>query len=263
MWWQGQDQIGNHISISMPPKRIICLVPSITELLADLGLEAEVVGITKFCEYPQTWFRTKTRIGGTKQIHIDKIAALQPDLIIANKEENVQAQVAACSEICPVFVSDIKNLNDVRLLIELLGQICDRNQIAQDLIQQFDSAYDSLNITKKTTVAYLIWNNPIMLAGGDTFINEMLSVGGFINVFAAEMRYPSITIEDLQEKKIDYLFLSSEPYPFKDKDLDYFKKHLPNTTVLLVDGTYFSWYGSRIIPALDYIKTLRTELGLN
>src|ERR1700741_3198050 len=106
------DQTGRKISIPQIPQRIISLVPSQTELLFDLGLDKEVVGITKFCVHPPEWFQTKTRVGGTKQLKIDLIKQLQPDLIIANKEENVKEQIEELEKHFPVWISDVNNLED-------------------------------------------------------------------------------------------------------------------------------------------------------
>ena len=257
------DQLGGLIEIKKPPKRIVSVVPSQTELLYHLGLDSEVIGITKFCVHPEKWFRTKTRIGGTKQLHLDKIKELQPDLIIANKEENAREQVEDLAKYFPVWVSDINNLKDALEMITTVGEITGKRKQAQSLITQIETNFSGLpHPTQKTNfrTAYLIWKDPYMTVGGDTFINTMLGYGGFENVFAGQARYPEITIEQLQTANCQFLFLSSEPYPFQQKHVDELQKNLPDTKIMLVDGQMFSWYGSRLVNAPAYFHQIRQEI---
>ena len=260
------DQLHREINISSTPQRIISLVPSITELLADLGLEDQVIGVTKFCEHPGHWRKTKEIIGGTKNLRFEKIESLQPDLIIANKEENNKADVEKLAALFPVWISDIKNMKDALNMIQKLGQVSNTEKQAEDLIQKINSAHLSLqkrlknNVVKK--VAYLIWKNPMMVAGGDTFINNMLECSGFENIFKAKMRYPEISADTLKAVAPDYILLSSEPYPFKEKDLLEFENICPTAVVQLIDGTYYSWYGSRLLPAMEYFHKFRASIAL-
>ncbi len=248
-----------------PPKRIISLVPSQTELLYDLGLEAETVGITKFCVHPQGWFKTKDRIGGTKTVSIKKIHQLKPDLIIANKEENVKAQIEALAFDHPVWLTDVNNLQDALKMIADIGQLTGKNEEAISLIDEISKAFDTLIPNKQPVkTAYLIWRKPYMAAGGDTFINDMLLRCGFQNVFAAKTRYPEISIADLQTTNCKLLLLSSEPYPFKQKHIDELSSQLPDTKIVLADGEYFSWYGSRLLKAPAYFhKLIKTKAETN
>ena len=254
------DQLNNNILIPTPPKRIISLVPSQTELLFYLGLEKEVVGITKFCVHPEKQFRSKPRIGGTKNINLDKIKSLQPDLLIGNKEENQKEQIEVLAKEYPTWMSDITTLEDALDMIEQLGLICQKEAIADDLIGKILFEFEQLRVATlhqpRRTVAYLIWNNPYMVAADKTFINSMLQIAGFDNIFENKERYPSISSEELAAAQPDCIFLSSEPYPFKTKHLDELRIICPNSTVQLVDGELFSWYGNRLLHAARYFISL-------
>ncbi len=247
------------------PKKIVSLVPSQTELLFDLGLEAETIGITKFCVHPQSWFKTKEKIGGTKTVNIDKILQLQPDLIIANKEENVKEQIEALAAAYPVWLSDVNNFEDALKMISNIGELTCKNEEAVNLINNITIAFKSFpKINHPIKTAYLIWQKPYMTVGGDTFINDMLLQCGFENVFANKTRYPQINIDDLPTANCQLLLLSSEPYPFKQKHIDELSKQLPGTKIILADGEFFSWYGSRMLQAPGYFKQLIAQIqGIN
>ena len=253
--------------LNYQPKRIVSLVPSQTELLYDLELDEYVVGITKFCVHPAEWRKAclpgrqaKTIIGGTKNILRERIKALQPDLIIANKEENVKEQVEALAEEYNVFVTDISVLNDALQMIYDVGILTHTPPKANEIIHTIKENFSNLIPSKKIKTAYFIWRNPYMTIGGDTFINDMLARCGLENIFSSQTRYPSIDINDLKEKDCELLLLSSEPYPFKQKHIDELQQHLPQTKIILVDGEMFSWYGSRLIQAPAYFKRLLQEV---
>lgn len=133
-------------SLQQLPRRIVSLVPSQTELLYDLGLEEETVGITKFCIHPEAWFRSKARVGGTKNVDIDKVRALQPDLIIANKEENVKEQIEALADIAPVWVSDIQDLDDALDMIRSIGHITGRQEKAELIAKLIGHRFNELQL---------------------------------------------------------------------------------------------------------------------
>ena len=250
------DQTNQQISFTKIPKRIISLVPSQTEFLYSLGLENEVVGITKFCIHPNEWFRNKTRVGGTKNLNIELIANLQPDIIIANKEENVKAQVEDLKKICPVYVSDVYNLHGAMQMMYDIGHVTGKESTASAIVTQINELFQELQPVNIRNTAYLIWRDPYMTVGGDTFISDMMQRCGFQNMFQQQNRYPEITIDQLREMKCELLLLSSEPYPFKEEHLSEIKSQLPHTKVMLADGEMFSWYGSRLLQAVDYFKTL-------
>lgn len=251
--------LGRVLQVPEQPTRIVTLVPSQTELLADLGLDDEVVGITKFCVHPERWFRSKIRVGGTKSVHFDRVAALQPDLIIANKEENVADQVNALSRLAPVWVSDIKTLDDARQMIRLVGELCDMESRAEQIALGIEHGFTGLP-TKKQRVAYCIWREPWMWAGGDTFIHDVLQRCGWINVLIDMMRYPALDLDQLQARNPDVVLLSSEPYPFREKHIAEINDKIPQARVLLVDGEMFSWYGSRLLHAPEYLGSLLSSL---
>ena len=238
------------------------MVPSQTELLHYLGLEDEVVGITKFCVHPNNWFRNKTRIGGTKNVNVEAIKILNPDLIIANKEENVKEQIEELAKYYPVWVSDVNNLNDALQMIEAVGLLTATTEKANDLsltIRNKFNQFKTQNLKLKT--CYLIWRNPYMTIGGDTYINNMLQYIGVKNVFENTTRYPEITLQQIAATNCNFVLLSSEPYPFKQVHIDEIKAIMPNVKVLLVDGEMFSWYGNRLLQAAEYFKQLRDNIS--
>ncbi len=251
-----QDQMGRSVEVPELPQRIVSLVPSQTELLYDLGLGDRVVGVTKFCIHPKDWRKTKTIVGGTKNYRFDQIDALKPDLIIGNKEENEREGIEQLTQSYPVWMSDIYTLADAFEMMRGVGEITgvqDRvGQLIADVKGGF-SQLESKNMGKR--VLYLIWQEPYMVAGSQTFIDEMLKACGFVNA-VSESRYPALTQEEIQALKPDLVFLSSEPYPFKEKHLKALQAITPNSEVKLVDGEMFSWYGSRLRLATTYFQTL-------
>lgn len=253
-----KDQLGNIVGLKQfPPKRIVSLVPSQTELLHYLGLEEEVIGITKFCVHPQIWFSNKNRVGGTKNVDIEKIKSLQPDLIIANKEENVKEQIEQLQTVAPVWISDVNNFGDAISMIRSIGGLIAKETATEKLITEIELAFSKLQTTNyKLQTAYLIWRKPYMTIGGDTFISDMLRKCGLQNVFESENRYPEISVEAIKERGAKLILLSSEPYPFKEKHLEEIKLQIPGIKILMVDGEMFSWYGSRMIYAAQYFKEL-------
>ncbi|NQX53690.1 ABC transporter substrate-binding protein [Pedobacter panaciterrae] len=258
------DQLNREILINYPPKRIVSLVPSQTELLFELGLDQEIIGLTKFCIHPIEKFAERTKIGGTKKLNIQLIRDLNPDLIIGNKEENEQSQIEELMEDYPVWMSDIYTLEDAKKSIAQIGELVDRQPEASYLNHLISAGFNDLQtlavqngINKK--VAYLIWKKPYMLAGRDTFIDNILALNGLSNVIK-EKRYPEIKLNELAKLKPDLIFLSSEPYPFKEAHLEEIRAVVPEAKVMLVDGEMFSWYGSRLVKAVQYLFQLQKQL---
>lgn len=258
------DQLGRSISIDFPPKRIVSLVPSQTEFLYDLGLDAEIVGQTLFCIYPENKHKTKTIIGGTKNLKLEVIAQLKPDLIIGNKEENEQKQIEYLMHHYPVWMSDIYTLEDAFGMMKNVGEVVNKPNAANQIVNQIRLNFNNLQLTdnQHINVAYFIWRNPYMVAANHTFINHLLQKLNFNNVFANSLeRYPQITNEDLVTANPHFIFLSSEPYPFKDKHIAELQQLLPKAKILLVDGEMFSWYGSRLQHSATYFKQLIARLS--
>ena len=254
------DQVGRQITLpDAPPRRIVSLVPSQTELLARLGLDEEVVGITKFCIQPHHWFKSKKRIGGTKDVKIEEVMALQPDLIIANKEENEQGVLEILGQFAPVWISDVRSLQQAQDMIAQVGQLVDKQAEAARLLQQIQQGFDTLMPSfSGLRVLYLIWYRPWMAAGSDTFIGSILEqhLGATLCVPAQPGRYPQVEETELQSLGPDVVMLSSEPFPFQSKHVDQIKRLCPEARIMQVAGDMFSWYGSRLVEAAAYLKAL-------
>ncbi|MFT5337316.1 MAG: ABC-type Fe3+-hydroxamate transport system substrate-binding protein [Sphingobacteriales bacterium] len=246
MFYSGHDMMGRELVLPNKPKRIISLVPSISESLHELGLEEEVIGITKFCVHPESWFRSKTRIGGTKNPNLELIKELNPDLIIANKEENRKEDLLELALFFPIYISDVNTLNDNQTLLNFLAKIGINKREFIPIAQPFP-------ILNKR-VLYLIWKGPWMGAAKGTYIDAVLSHCGLDNALDQSKRYPCITEEDWGNLELDYIFYSSEPYPFKAKDTAELKERFPNAKHLLVDGEMFSWFGTRVSETFSYFK---------
>jgi ABC-type Fe3+-hydroxamate transport system substrate-binding protein len=251
------DQLGREVDLILPAKRIVSLVPSQTELLFDLGLDEEVVGITKFCIHPEHWLREKIIVGGTKNFQIKRIKALQPDLIIANREENTQELIEELALDYPIYISDINNIEDALHMIADVGKLTGKSTLAEGLISDIKNSRKELSSTNqsKKSCYYFIWKNPWLTVGGDTFINTMIEEAGFVSLSKNQARYPEIDL-DYIDKQPDFLLLSSEPYPFKQEDAVFLQIKFPASKILFVDGTYFSWYGSRMKDTFQYMANL-------
>lgn len=258
------DQLNRQIEIIDKPKRIISTVPSQTEMLVDLGLENQLVGITKFCIHPSHLKKEKNIVGGTKNLNLDKIRALQPDLIIANKEENTQSEIEALCKEFPVWISDIYTIQDSLNMMADIGKICQVEDKAKAIINFIEREFGILSSIKKEKVfsaAYFIWREPYMIAAKNTFINEILYKSGFVNAFEHLQRYPIISSQDISHIKADCIFLSSEPYPFQEKHIEEFKNLSPFSKIIIVDGELFSWYGTRLMQAAKYLKNLYENIA--
>ncbi len=251
------DQLNNTITLTKTPTRIISVVPSQSEFLWHIGVKKQLVGITKFCIHPTEMFKSIERVGGTKKLNIEKIRALKPDLIIANKEENNQAEIELLQKEFNVWISDIYDFNDAFKMMKLLALILNKEAKVKVLITQIKKSLLSIkNIFNKKTVAYFIWYKPYMLAANDTYIDFILNYLGLKNVAFKLTRYPSIDIKNLQKLKPQFCFLSSEPFPFKQKHVLELQQHLPNSKIIIVDGEVFSWYGLRMLHLTEYVKSL-------
>lgn len=258
------DQLNNSFSLDDTPKRIISLVPSQTELLFDLGLDDEVIGITEYCVHPKHWQENKIKIGGTKKLNLEKIKHLKPDLIIGNKEENEKEQILELMKHFPVWMSDIKTLKEAINMIALIGQITEKEkkalQIQNNIREQFSHfKLSSSGIDHPSSVLYLIWRKPFICAGPDTFIDHMLQICGLHNI-AVGTRYPEMSAEQIRQANPSLIFLSSEPFPFKHKHTAELQALCPQANVILVDGEMFSWYGSRLLYAPAYFERLLQNL---
>lgn len=259
------DQMGRSVDVPAHPQRIISLVPSQTELLVDLTLEHRLVGRTHFCIHPKPKLKSVTPVGGTKKVRFNKIDSLQPDLIIGNKEENTQNDIEALCERYPVWMSDIKTIQDAFEMMLMIGNLTQTESIAQSLTHRLKRDFEKIKLEvtpvfEGKTVAYMIWNHPMMVAATKTFIHEVLTLCGFKNAFNHLTRYPEINLDELAEINPDFVFLSSEPFPFKEKHIASFRDACPNSIISLVNGEVFSWYGSRLLYCYPYLSKLTEEL---
>lgn len=257
------DQMGNVFDFPIIPKRIISLVPSQTEYLCDIGLQDQIIGCTKFCIHPSNIKQKASIIGGTKTLNLALIQSLKPDIIIGNKEENEQSQIEILQKDFPVWMSDISDLTTalemMQKLADLFQKVKEGKQICNQITDDF-ATFHQLKNPKK--VLYLIWKDPYMLAGNQTFINDLIQRMGFENAANAlpnPNRYPVITLSEIQQINPDIILLSSEPYPFKEKHRIAFQQLLPSASIQVVDGELFSWYGSRLLQSVAYFKQVFLE----
>lgn len=260
------DQLGRSHTFESAPKRIVSLVPSQTELLYDLGLEERIVGITKFCVHPYHFKSTKKTVGGTKKVHYEKIRLLQPDIIICNKEENTQEMVAELQKIAPVWVTDICTIEDNIQMIKDFGQLFNCRTESQKWSDKLIFAWSDFKkfIADKPVlkVAYFIWKNPYMVAGSGTFIDELLQLNHFENIYANKERYPEVDITKIRsEGDPQLVFLSSEPFPFTEEHAFEIGIHTHHGKTIFVDGEMFSWHGSRLVKAFDYFKKIHNSIA--
>lgn len=249
------DQMGDVIKVGTP-RRIVSLVPSQTELLFDLGLDEEIVGITKFCIHPKEECKGKAKIGGTKKFDFFAIQALSPDLIIGNKEENYREGIETLKAVYPVWMSDIFDLKDAYDMIEGIGALVGKKEESLGIIRDIDNGFARFVPKIRKRALYLIWQDPYMGAGSNTFIHHMMLKCGFENVLTDMERYPVLTSEDIEALSPEVILLSSEPYPFKEKHQKAFEDAFPFAKTMLVDGEIFSWYGSRLRYAPAYFESI-------
>ncbi len=272
------DQLGQNLVLPGIPQRIISLVPSQTELLFDLGLRQSIVGITKFCERPVELVHNVPKVGGTKNLKFHRVEELSPDLIIANKEENVKEQVEELMHDYPVWISNVRSLEDNYSMIRGIAGIFDKSAVAERTIGRIEYGFNKLSehvsVNGEITGAvYFIWRKPYMTAGIDTFIDYIMKLAGFENMMSSELspsiehfinpvnsRYPELSIEFLEKLNPKVLLLSSEPFPFNENHLHELKSKLPDAELILVDGQMFSWYGSRMQYSPKYLMEIREQI---
>ena len=242
------------------PRRIVSLVPSLTELLAALALDAETVGLTRFCVHPPDWKARKTIVGGTKNVDVERVRALAPDLVIANREENVREQVEAIAAFAPVALTDVDSVETALSAVRAVGQATGREAASDALADRIASGFDALPAFASLRALYLIWRDPWMTVGRDTYIHSVMARAGLVNAFGARTRYPAVAPSEIAAAQPDVLLLSSEPYPFAEKHLAEAQALAPAARVALVDGEVFSWYGPRMLAAPAALAALRARL---
>lgn len=243
-----------------PYQRIISLVPSLTELLFDLGLKDQLIGRTRFCIHPEKKVSDIEIIGGTKNPRLEKIVEMQPDFIIANKEENRKEDIEVLSKYVETLVTDIITIEDALLEISAIGVKLGVSENAKRIVQNITSLLSEKRSQTPVSTAYLIWKDPWMTVGAETYIHDVLKNYDLQNVFGRHERYPKISLEQLSSKRPELILLSSEPYPFKEKHLDEIREVCPNSKIKLVNGEWFSWYGSRMISSFEALNSWREAI---
>jgi ABC-type Fe3+-hydroxamate transport system substrate-binding protein len=239
--------------------RIVSCVPSISELVVSFDA-GQLVGRTRFCTEPAQIRRVPV-VGGTKNLNLDTIRSLKPDVILAVKEENSKDQIEKLMQEFRVIVFEIGTMEDAIQMIIDVGGIMEKENLAKDLCRLIRDRFENLFFQVKIPVLYLIWENPVMTIGGDTFIHDLLSKAGLQNVFDGQNRYPVVDLEKDLPGEPEIIILSSEPYPFRQKHQARFRKRFPHATVVLADGSLFSWYGSRMAQFPDYVLKFREQCG--
>ena len=240
---------------------IVSLVPSLTELLFDLGLGNRVIGRTRFCVHPKEEVEKVPIIGGTKNPRLDKIRELKPGLIIANQEENRKEDVEELKRDFDVMVTEIETIEEALFAIHDIGWTCGVQEKAKALIHDIQQEMDWVPDEPVMTAAYFIWRDPWMSVGNDTYIHSVLNQWKFENVYANKVRYPKTSLHELSLKKPEIILLSSEPYPFKEKHIKEVGDVCSGSNIVLVNGEWFSWYGSRMLKAFRHLNVFRRAIS--
>ncbi|RME17817.1 MAG: DUF1289 domain-containing protein [Bdellovibrio sp.] len=247
-----KDQMGEFIEIDKPINKIVSLVPSLTQTLHDLNKEDLLVGHTKFC--PRKEKSSVALIGGTKNPDLEKIVSLKPDLVLAAKEENRKEDIEYLKQFFPVFVTDVLSLRDSFRLMNVLGDLL---QCQNEAFNLNSKTYKKLHLLagagQGQTCLYLIWKNPYMAAAGETYIHSWLEHLGFENLLKEEKRYPALSLSDIVALKPQIIFLPDEPYKFTKENAKELKEALPQTELMFIEGKMFSWFGSYMLKAAEWL----------
>jgi ABC-type Fe3+-hydroxamate transport system substrate-binding protein len=246
--------------------RIVSLVPSITELLCDLGLADQIAGRTGFCIHPRETVRAIPKVGGTKDVKLDKLRALGPTHVIVNVDENRRETVEEIARFVPhVIVTHPRAPRDNLALYRLIGGLFGREEEAERLCAAFEEAWAQARADaaarEPREVLYLIWRDPWMTVGPDTYVSRMLAAFGWRTLPAdSDDRYPEID-PAAYAGRVGHVLLSSEPFHFRERHVPEVEALVPGARVSLIDGEMTSWYGSRAIAGLRYLAdfTRRTE----
>jgi ABC-type Fe3+-hydroxamate transport system substrate-binding protein len=252
------DALGT-VHAADPQARIVTLVPSITELLCELGLAAQIVGRTGFCIHPAEVVQAIPKVGGTKDVNIEKIRKLAPTHLVVNIDENEKPTVDLLAEFIPhIVVTHPVRPRDNLALARLMGGVFCREPQAEAWCAAFEAEYALLRAAPKgppQTMLYCIWQDPWMTISRDTYIARMLEEIGWSVPTLGEVRYPRFEWSFGLIAGVDGVLLSSEPYRFTEAHADALEKQI-GKPVLLVDGEMMSWYGSRSLQGLRYLREL-------
>lgn len=263
------DAMGTEHAPATGVVRIVSLVPSITELLFSLGLQENLVGRTGFCIHPKGLVRRVSKVGGTKTVDVAKVRKLGATHLVVNIDENPRPVVEELASFVPhVIVTHPIDPEDNVGLYRLLGGIFGRESRAEELAAEFQRelalTLDATSDLEREKVLYLIWKSPWMTVSRDTYISRMLDLVGWDTVpEQAHSRYPSVELSARTLLDVKVVLLSTEPYSFVDRHLAEIAAEFPpqaHPQVALIDGGMTSWYGSRAIEGLRYLRELRRAL---
>jgi iron complex transport system substrate-binding protein len=256
--------------------RIVSLCPSLTELVFDLGRGDDLVGVTKFCVHPADLVARVEKVGGTKNPRVERIAELAPDLVLLNEEENrIEDAEALRGRAIRCHVSFPKTTTDTAAMVRSIGAAIGAMPEAEKIAARIESSARRVRSAaedrERIRYAYLIWREPVMAAGADTFIDDLLGLAGGVNVFGEEDgfpgRYPTVGLDGLVAANPDVVLLSTEPFPFRQTHADELSAAtgIPRDRIRIVDGELLSWHGSRTPRGIDYAGSLMEEIrsGMN
>jgi len=263
-----QDDLGDELSLDRLPNRIVSLVPSVTETVIDLGAAKRLVGITNYCVHPAEVVSNISKVGGTKGFSLDKIDDLKPDLIGANKEENRKHQIDKLRESYPVFVTYPRTVDGAIKMVLDLGTLTGTSPRASKFASKCRHLLESMDpatVAKSLRTACMIWRDPWMAAGYDTYMRELLECVGFNTVFdEGEDRYPETTLSTIAQREPDVIMLPNEPYEFGTSDKNevdaFLEEQGSKARTLLVDGSYLTWFGTRTIKGLRFLYDTKSRL---
>ncbi len=255
-----RDALGRELVLERPPRRIVSLVPSLTETCYAMGMGGRIVGATEFCVFPPD-ARAIPRVGGTIAVSAEKVAALMPDLVLASADENRRPQVEELERLgLPVFVTFPKTLPEVLDMIDDVGRILGVAAAAVSVTGPIRRRVARLEARVKgrdcVSAVYLVWRDPWMAAGADTYIDDILRRAGGENAAArCEGRYPPMTSDAMRDLHPEVVLLPSEPYPFSETDADDVRRAVPQARVVAVDGEPINWAGPRIADGLELLAS--------
>lgn len=262
----GIDASGTTVTLARPPRRIVSLIPSTTELLCALGLADAIVGVSAYCIEPRDVVKSKARVGGEKNPDLAAIRALQPDLVIANIEENERRDIEALrASSIPIWVTYPKTIADTLAMTRELGELLGAEVAARALVGALEHALATVRERTAnrppTPVYYPIWREPWMTVGGDTYISDVLKACGGANVFAAETRYPRVTLEEVAARMPAVILLPDEPFRFRRAHVQEFGPYtsvpaVRDARIHLIDGKLCAWHGPRLVDALHILPPL-------
>jgi ABC-type hemin transport system substrate-binding protein len=235
-------------------RRIISLVPSLSETVCELGLRDQLVGCTNFCVEPKDLHRTCTRVGGTKDPDLALIRSLRPTHILANQEENIREPILELARDIPTLVTFPKGPEDVPGMLRDIGRFLGCEEKAGAYALAIEDLLKAPRPHPSRRFLYMIWQNPYMIAGSDTYISRTLASLGWVNAYEGPDRYPALDIAAMEACQADIILLSSEPYPFRRRDAEKLKARWHDAPRLArIDGQMLSWFGTRTKAALEQL----------